>query len=181
MKLAKVRVATTWLECCSGCHMSFLDLDEKLVELLSKIEFDASPITDIKDFHPVDVGIVEGAVGNEEQLEVLKKIRENSKILIALGDCACFGGIPAMRNFFDKDEVLRRVYIETESTVNPKKVIPHEDVPKIFPSVKSIDQFVKVDVYVPGCPPDPRAIEYVLKELLEGRIPVLPPELLSYE
>lgn len=179
--MAKVRVATTWLECCSGCHMSFLDLDEKLVELLSKIEFDASPITDIKDFHPVDVGIVEGAVGNEEQLEVLKKIRENSKILIAMGDCACFGGIPAMRNFFNKDEVLKRVYVETESTVNPTKVIPHEDVPKLFPNVKAIDQFVKVDVYIPGCPPDPRAIEYVLKELLDGRIPVLPPELLSYE
>jgi len=179
--LAKVRVATTWLECCSGCHMSILDLDEKLVDLLSKIEFDASPITDIKEFGEVDVGIVEGSVGNEEQLEVLKKIREKAKILIALGDCACFGGIPAMRNFFNKDEVLKRVYIETESTVNPSKVIPSLDVPKIFPSVKSIDQFVKVDVYVPGCPPDPRAIEYAIKELLEGKIPVLPPELLSYE
>lgn len=179
--MAKVKVATTWLECCSGCHMSILDLDEKLVELLSVIEFDASPITDIKKFNHVDVGIVEGSIGNEEQLEVLKELREKAKILIALGDCACFGGIPAMRNFFDKDSVLNRVYVETESTVNPKKVIPHEDVPKLFSNVKSIDQFVKVDVYIPGCPPDPRAIEYALKELLEGRIPVLPPELLSYE
>ena len=90
--MAKVKVATVWLDCCSGCHMSFLDLNEALIGLADVIEITASPITDIKEFSPVDVGIIEGAVGNLHDEEVAKRLRANCKILMVWGDCACFGG-----------------------------------------------------------------------------------------
>ena len=104
--MAKVKVATAWLDCCSGCHMSFLDLDEALIGLTDKIEILASPITDIKNFSPVDVGIIEGSVGNEHDEEVAKDLRANCKILMVWGDCACFGGINSMRNLFSIEDVL---------------------------------------------------------------------------
>ena len=100
--MAKVKVATVWLEGCAGCHMSFLDIDEAIIELAKVVEFSRSPITDIKEFVPVDVGIVEGSVGNTEEEEVLKELRAHCKILMAWGDCACFGGVCAMRSSFDK-------------------------------------------------------------------------------
>jgi NAD-reducing hydrogenase small subunit len=123
--VTKVKVATAWLDCCSGCHMSFLDLDEALIGLLDAIEITASPITDIKEFSPVDVGIIEGAISNTHDEEVAKALRANCKILMVWGDCACFGGICAMRNLFTKEEVLSRYYIETEST--SKGRVPSSD------------------------------------------------------
>ena len=113
------KVATVWFEGCSGCHMSFLDLDEDLVSILSKVELTFSPITDFKDyaFPELDVGIIEGGIGNEEHLEVAHKLRKHCKILVAWGDCAVFGGVNTLRNWIPKAEVLRRGYVETESTV----------------------------------------------------------------
>ncbi len=181
MAEGKVKVATAWLCGCAGCHMSFLDLDEKLVDLFKKIDIVYSPVVDIKEIPEVDVAIIEGGICNEENLEILKEMREKAKILVALGDCAVFGGIPAMRNFFDKEEVLQRGYIETESTVNESGEIPHEEVPELLPKVSGLNNYVKVDVYIPGCPPDPQQIEYALSELLEGRIPVIPTNIMSYE
>ena len=178
--VAKVKVATAWLDCCAGCHMSFLDLDEALVGLTEAIEITASPITDIKEFPPVDVGIIEGAVSNSHDEEVVKKLRDNCKILMVWGDCACFGGICAMRNLFTKEEVLRRYYLETESTKNGK-IPSSEDIPVLFEQVKPVNQVVKVDCYVPGCPPSSQAIHYALAELLEGRIPVLPSEIMRFD
>ena len=178
--VAKVKVATAWLDCCAGCHMSFLDLDEALVGLTEAIEITASPITDIKEFPPVDVGIIEGAVSNSHDEEVVKKLRDNCKILMVWGDCACFGGICAMRNLFTKEEVLRRYYLETESTKNGK-IPSSEDIPVLFEKVKPVNQVVKVDCYVPGCPPSSKAIHYALAELLEGRIPVLPSEIMRFD
>ena len=105
--MPKIKVATTWLDGCSGCHMSFLDMDEAIIELASVVEFTKSPLTDIKEFSPVDLGIVEGAVGNVEQEETIKKLRENCRILMAWGDCACFGGVCAMRSSLNKDDVLK--------------------------------------------------------------------------
>ncbi len=178
--MAKVKVATCWLDCCSGCHMSFLDIDEAIIDIAKQVEFTASPITDIKEFTPVDVGIIEGAVSNVHDEEVAKNMRANCKILMVWGDCACFGGICAMRNLFSKEDVLRRYYIETESTIKGK-IPSSEDIPALLDQVKPVNQVVKVDCYVPGCPPTSKAILYALTELLQGRIPVLPSEMMRFD
>jgi NAD-reducing hydrogenase small subunit len=181
--MAKIKVASDWLDTCSGCHMSLLDIDERIVELLEHVELTSTPITDLK--HPpkdgVDVGILTGAVSNTHQLEVAKEMRERSKILIAMGDCAVFGGICAMRNFFDKEDVLRRGYVETESTDEEGAVPRSDELGKLLDQVKAVNQVVKVDVHIPGCPPPADAIWYALTELLAGRVPVLTDENLTYE
>jgi len=181
--MGKVTVATDWLDVCSGCHMSLLDIDERIVELVKHVQFTSSPITDLK--HPpkegVDVGILTGAVSNTHQEAVAKEMRERCKILIAIGDCAVFGGICAMRNFFDVEDVLRRGYVETESTMEGQKVPRSEEIAKLLPRVKAVNEVVKVDVHIPGCPPPADAIWYALTELLAGRIPVLTGDNLTYE
>ena len=179
--MSKVKVATDWLAACAGCEMSLLDMDERLVQLLEKIELTSCPITDLK--HPpkegVTVGILSGTVNNTANVEVAKQMRERSKILIALGDCAVLGGIMTMRNFFDMDEALRRAYIETESTV--EGMIPRsEELGKPI-QARPVNDVVKVDIHLPGCPPSADAIHYVLSELLEGRIPVLTGDNLKYD
>ncbi len=166
----KVKVATIWLSGCSGCHMSFLDQDELLVDLAKKIRLVYSPIVDIKVFpEDVDVTLIEGAVANEEQLHMLKQARARTKILISLGDCAVTGNVTALRNAWsDSDQaVLERAFIEN-SDVNPQ--IP-TDVPKLLKKVRPLHEVVKVDYYVPGCPPSAEIINYVLTELLAGRVP----------
>ena len=118
--MAKVKIATDWLAGCAGCHMSLLDIDERIVKLSELVEFTSSPITDLK--HPpkegVTVGILEGAICNTHNIEVAKQMRERCDILIAVGDCATFGGVPAMRNLVGTDAALKRAYIDTESTVD---------------------------------------------------------------
>jgi len=177
--VAKVKVASAWLDACAGCHMSFLDLDEALIDLASVIELSATPITDIKEFSPVDVGIIEGAVGNAHDEEVAKKLRANCKILMVWGDCACFGGIVSMRNLFSAEEILHRYY-STESTTKDSNIPSSEDIP-LLTEVRPVNQVVKVDCYVPGCPPSSKAIHYALAELLEGRIPILPTEMMRFD
>lgn len=180
--MGKARVSTLWLSGCAGCHMSLLDLDEALVDLLlERIEIAKSPpLTDVKEHVQVDVGIVEGAVATEEDEEELRKLREKCKILVAIGDCACFGGITSYRNLFDKEEVLSRVYVGTESVVDGK--VPRSKyVPQLLDKVKAVGHVVKVDAHIPGCPPSPKALLYAVKELLEGRIPILPSEMASFE
>ncbi|MEM2740786.1 MAG: NADP oxidoreductase [Nitrososphaeria archaeon] len=166
----KVRVATVWLSGCSGCHMSFLDQDEKLIELSKKIELVYSPIVDVKEFpEKVDLTFVEGAVANEEQLHLLKLIRERTKLLIALGDCAVTGNVVTLRNGFQDSvkEVLERAYIET-ATFNSQYP---EQVPKLLEKAQPLNEIVKVDFYIPGCPPPAELINYVITELLDGRTP----------
>jgi NAD-reducing hydrogenase small subunit len=180
--MSKVRIATNWLDSCAGCHMSLLDMDERLVELLDRIEITSSPITDLK--HPpeegVDLGILTGAVANTHQLEVAREMRARCKILVAIGDCAVFPGIPAMRNVFSAEEVLRRGYAETESTVEAE-VPRSEELARLLDRVKAVHEVVTVNVHVPGCPPSADVIYFVLKELVEGRIPVLCGEYLQYD
>jgi NAD-reducing hydrogenase small subunit len=178
--MAKVKVATIWLEGCSGCHMSFLDIDEAIIDLANVVEFTRTPITDIKEFPEVDVGIVEGSVGNTEEEETLKELRAHCKILMAWGDCACFGGVCAMRSSLDKEDVLKRAYIDTESTQDGKIPGP-PGVPALLDQVKPVSHVVKVDCFVPGCPPEAKAILYGLNELLAGRIPVLPSEMMRFD
>jgi NAD-reducing hydrogenase small subunit len=176
----KVKVATVWLGGCSGCHMSFLDLDERLVELTKLIEITASPITDLKEIPPVDVGIVEGAVCNEENEHVLRTLRAQCKVLIALGDCAITGNIPALRNQFKLPEVMKRGFVEAEST-QVGNVPSSPEVPRLLRKVRPIQEFVKVDAHIPGCPPDADTIWYALTELLAGRAPQWNEENLCYD
>ena len=176
--MAKVKVATAWLDCCAGCHMSFLDLDEAIVDLANVIELTTTPITDFKEFSPVDVGIIEGAIGNEHDEEVARDLRANCKILMVLGDCACFGGIVSMRNLFSTEEILDRYY-HTESSVGDR-IPSSEDLPPLT-KVRPIGEVVKVDCFVPGCPPSAKAIHYALSELLEGRIPIIPSDIMRFD
>jgi NAD-reducing hydrogenase small subunit len=169
----KVTVASDWLCGCAGCHMSLLDIDERIVDLVQLATLTSTPITDLK--HPskdgVVVGILEGGVNNSANEEVAKTMRERSKILIALGDCAVFGGVPTMRNFAGMDEALRRAYVETESTVDGQ--VPHDENIAVMQECRPLDQVVPVDIYLPGCPPSADAIWFVLSELLAGRMPEL--------
>ncbi len=177
---AKVRVATMWLSGCSGCHMSFLDLDERLVELVKLVDIVRSPIVDVKEIPEVDVGIVEGCVNNNEQEHELKELRAHCKVLIALGDCAVNGNIPSMRNRFALWDVLLRAYEQTEST----KIgcIPNDPVvPKLLPKARPLQEVVKVDLSIPGCPPDADMIWYALTELLAGRMPKWSEKNLRYD
>ena len=166
----RVRVATMWLSGCSGCHMSFLDLDERLVELVKLVDILHSPIVDTKDIPEVDVGIVEGCVNNNEQEHELQKLRSRCKVLIALGDCAITGNVPALRNQFPLRDVLVRAFEETEST--KISCIPNDPVvPRLNPKARPLQEVVKVDFHIPGCPPDADVIWYALTELLAGRTP----------
>jgi len=159
-----------WLSGCSGCHMSFLDQDELLIDLAKKIQLVYSPIADVKVFpENVDVTLVEGAVANEDQLNLLKQARARTKILISLGDCAVTGNVTALRNVLENSDqaVLQRAYIEN-ADVNLQ--IP-TDVPKLLKKVHPLHEVVKIDYFIPGCPPSAGLINYVLTELLSGRAP----------
>lgn len=166
---AKITVATIWLDGCSGCHMSFLDMDERLVDLAQKIDIVFSPLVDSKELpEQVDVGIIEGSISNEEDLHKAKLFRERCTLLISLGDCAVNGNVPAMRNTFKLDNVYERAYLEN---VNIHPQIPTQGVPALLRTVKPVHAVVDVDVFIPGCPPHADTIHYVLTELLEGRTP----------
>lgn len=167
--MSKARVATVWLDGCSGCHMSLLDMDDRIIAIAQKIDLVYSPLVDAKEFpQNVDVALVEGAISTDHDIHMIKKIRENSKILVSLGDCAVTGNVPSMRDVFPLQDVLDRTYDEN-TTIN--KVMPTEVVPKLCKKVKPLHEFVNVDVFVPGCPPSADTIHFVISELLEGRMP----------
>ncbi len=170
---AKPRVATAWLQGCSGCHISFLDLHSELVDVLGLIDLKASPIMDIKEMPEVDIALVEGAVANSENEERLKEIRAKAKILIAFGTCAAFGGIAGLRNLYHAKDVLAEVYQNTPGLAGGEQPGSPE-IPKLLPHVKAIGQVVKVDYIIPGCPPLPSVIKEVLVALLNGQEPKLP-------
>jgi len=163
----KVRVATIWLSGCSGCHMSFLDQDEALIDLAQQIQLVYSPIVDVKVFpEDVDVTLVEGAVANEDQEELIKFARSRTKVLISLGDCAVTANVTGLRNALLESPVavLSRAYIET-ADVNPQ--IP-SDVPALLPKALPLHEVVKVDFYIPGCPPPAGLINWVIGRLMRG-------------
>ncbi|MDZ4159159.1 MAG: NADP oxidoreductase [Anaerolineaceae bacterium] len=179
--MAKPKISSDWMAGCAGCHMSLLDMDERIIKIAELVDIRATPITDLKepDITGVDVGILEGGVNNSSNEEVAHRMRERSKLLVALGDCAVFGGVPALRNFFTLEEALRRAYIETESTDAEGK-IPDDPELAVPTRVRSLQEVVPVDIFVPGCPPSADVIYYVLSELAQGRLPELKGELLHW-
>ncbi len=172
--MKKIKLATVWLAGCSGCHMSFLDLDEWLLELAQKVDIVYSPIADIKDYpDDVDVCLVEGAIANEENLELIKEIRQKTKLIISFGDCAVTANVPAMRNMLGPAEtVLKRSYLEL-GDVNPQ--LPEEPgiVPELLDRVSPVHEVVNVDLFLPGCPPNADRIRAAIEPLLEGEKPVM--------
>jgi NAD-reducing hydrogenase small subunit len=167
--MSKLKLATVWLDGCSGCHMSFLDMDQRLLEVLEQADLVYSPLVDLKQFpEEVDIALVEGAVSNEGDLAKLQKVRAHSKTLVALGDCAVTGNVPAMRNSFGTAAVLDRAYVEN-ATLNQRP--PDQVIPRLLRFSKPIHEVVQVDVFIPGCPPSADYIFYALQELLAGRTP----------
>lgn len=176
----KVKVATTSLAGCFGCHMSFLDIDERLLDLLELVEFDRTPLTDIKHCSKCDVGIIEGGVCNVDNIHVLKEFRENCKTLVAVGACAFNGGVPALRNHYTLKECLEESYLHGVGVENPQ--IPNDpEVPLLLNKVHPVHEVVKIDYFLPGCPPSAEAFWVFLSELLAGEEIVLPYSALHYD
>lgn len=169
--MSKIRLATVWLDGCSGCHMSLLDMDERLAELAGRVEFLYTPLVDHKQFPPeVDVTLIEGAVSTEHDEKTVRMIRERTRAVISFGDCAVTANVPGMRNRFKADDVLKAGYLD-DAFYHPQ--VPGSGVPHLLTRARPVHEFVEVDLFLPGCPPPPDAIVSVLTELLEGRTPVL--------
>ncbi len=176
----KIRLATTSLAGCFGCHMSFLDMDERLIDLLEHVEFNRSPFTDIKQCGPCDIGLIEGGVCNAENVLVLREFRANCTILIAVGACAINGGVPAMRNYFDLRDCLNEVYLSGAGVTNPQ--IPNDiELPLLLDKVYPVSEVVPIDYFLPGCPPSAEEFLHILEPLLDGRKPVLSKSRLHYD
>jgi NAD-reducing hydrogenase small subunit len=176
----KLRVATTSLAGCFGCHMSFLDIDERLFELVERIEFDRSPFTDIKTCGPCDIGFIEGGLCNAENVHVLREFREHCKILVAVGACAITGGLPAQRNHLDLHACLQEVY-ETEVSLARGGIPNDPELPLPLDKVHPLHEVVKIDYFLPGCPPSADAIWKFLNDLIAGQTPRLRGGLLHYD
>ena len=167
----RARIGTCWLDGCSGCHMSLLDIDEGIVALLGKADIVFGPLVDAQEWpEGVDVALIEGAVSSQDDLKLAQTARARSKVVVALGDCAVTGNVPSMRNGISRRQLLERVYVEGASD---RRGIPTVGVPALLKQAEPLHQAIKVDVHVPGCPPKPGAILTVLGELLEGREPGL--------
>jgi len=169
---SKPRFATVWLAGCSGCHMSFLDLDERLVDLAGLVEICYSPILDAKEFpENVDITLVEGAVANEDNLREIQRIRQRTKLLVAFGDCAVTGNVTILRNLFRVEDVLDRSYRENAAVVSGLPLGGDGIMPQLLERVLRVQDVVKVDYFLPGCPPSADAIFAFVSELVSGDTP----------
>ncbi len=177
----KLKVATCSLAGCFGCHMSLLDLDERLLDLLEVVQFDRSPINDIKRISgPVDLGLIEGGVCNAENVHVLREFRRMCKVLVAVGECGITGGIPSMRNSFTLKQCLEEAFIRGAGTENAH--IPDDpEIPLLLDKVRPLHHIVRIDHVLPGCPPSADAFWHFLTELVAGRDPSLPRDLIRFD
>lgn len=167
--MKKVKVATVWLDGCSGCHMSLLDMDAAIISLGRKIELVYGPLVDAQEFpEDVDVTLVEGAISSQDDLNKIQKIRQRTNVLISLGDCAVTGNVPGMRNSIPVQKLLQRIYIDG---ADQWKVIPCDGVPPLLSQARPIREFVKVDLSLPGCPPPSKTIVGVINDLVDGKKP----------
>ncbi len=181
--MSKPRIATASLAGCFGCHMSLLDIDERILQLAELVEFDRSPIDDYKEFQGrCRVGLIEGGCCNEENVEVLRRFRRHCDILVAVGDCAIMGGIPALRNSIPLQECLEEAYRKGPTVHNPSGRIPDDpEIPLLLDRVYPCHEVVKIDYHLPGCPPPADTLWEALTALLDGRTPELPYELIKYD
>jgi NAD-reducing hydrogenase small subunit len=167
--MSRLKLATMWLDGCSGCHMSLLDLDEALLAVAQKVELVYSPIADVSVFpEGVDVTLVEGAVSSQEDAAKLQIARSRSRVLVALGDCAVTANVPSMRNPLSTAKMLQAIYV---AGVAKSPGVPAQGVPPLLPYARPLHEVVKVDAHLPGCPPKPEAILALLTELLQGKTP----------
>ncbi|HOW85875.1 MAG TPA: NADP oxidoreductase [Candidatus Aminicenantes bacterium] len=169
--MSKPVIATASLAGCFGCHMSFLDIDERILPLVELVEFNKSPIDDIKKFSkPVDVGLIEGGCCNSENVHVLRDFRKNCKVLVSVGECAIMGGLPALRNSIPLRECLEEAYLNAPTVDPAERIIPNdEELPIILDKVYPCHEIVKIDHFLPGCPPSADLIWEALNALIEGR------------
>jgi NAD-reducing hydrogenase small subunit len=183
MAKTKPKVATASLAGCFGCHMSILDIDDRILQLIDLVDFDKSPIDDIKEFTGrCAIGLIEGGCCNEENVRVLRDFRKHCDILIAVGECAIMGGLPALRNTLPLKECLEEAYLNGPTVYNPGKVLPNDkELPLILDKVYPIQSVVKVDYYLPGCPPSADLIWQALVALLTNKPLELPYELIKYD
>jgi NAD-reducing hydrogenase small subunit len=176
----KLKVATASLAGCFGCHMSLLDIDERLFDLLELVELDRSPLTDLKHCGPCDLGLIEGGLCNAENVHVLREFRKQCKTLVAVGACAITGGLPAQRNSLDVRECLQAVYLTGPSTTHAR--IPNDpELPLPLDQVHPLHDVVRIDYFLPGCPPSADAFWELLTALIAGRTPQLGHGLMHYD
>jgi NAD-reducing hydrogenase small subunit len=180
--MAKPRIATASLCGCFGCHMSLLDIDDRILKLVELVDFDRCPINDIKEISgPVDIGLIEGGCCNEENGNAAE-FRRHCKVLISVGDCAINGGIPALRNMMPLAECFEEAYLNGPTVVNPSGKMPDdEEIPLLLDRVLPCHEAVKIDYHLPGCPPSADTLWAALTALLSGKPPELPYELVKYD
>jgi len=177
----KLRVATVSLAGCFGCHMSFLDIDERLFDLIEHVQFDRSPLTDIKTLGDCDLGLVEGGLCNAENVHVLRAFRRHCRVLVSVGACAVNGGLPAQRNHLDVTQVLREVYVDRPGLAAGARVPDDPELPLLLAQVRPLHEVVHIDHMLPGCPPSADTFWQFLTDLLAGRTPGRPPGGIHYD
>lgn len=179
--MSRPRIATVSLAGCFGCHMSLLDIDERLFTLAELVEFDRSPLTDLKEVGPCDIGLIEGGLCNAENVEVLRDFRRQCRVLVAVGACAINGGLPAQRNGRDIGRLMAEVYHARPGLAEGSAVPNDPELPLPLARVHPIHEVVHIDHFLPGCPPSADAIWACITALLEGRDPALPRSLIRYD
>jgi NAD-reducing hydrogenase small subunit len=179
----KPKIATASLCGCFGCHMSILDIDERILQLAEMVEFNKSPINDIKTFtERCAVGLIEGGCCNDENVHNLLSFRDNCDILISLGECAKTGGVPAVRNTIPLAECFKEAYQDGPTVYNPSGQVPNDiEIPLILDKVYPCHEVVKIDYYLPGCPPSADTIWAALTALLTDKPVELPYEMIKFD